>query len=257
MTDLDDESLPEWTDEELAVLRSADGDAPGARSLAATLAAVGTGTAVASGAAAAKAGAGTGTVASAKWGSGAVLVKWLGGLLVAGAAVAGGAAWVRSHRAPVAEVRTEATVATTEAPEAPPVPQPIAAAESAVVPAAAEAPAAPTSEPATPSHGAVETRKPASQPDISQEIASLDAARGALRSGRATEALAALDRYDRAFARTGSLRVEATALRIEALERSGSHARAVSLANGFLARNPKSPYAARVRSLVLGDSAQK
>jgi hypothetical protein len=50
------------------------------------------------------------------------------------------------------------------------------------------------------------------------------------------------------------LRVEATALRIEALLRSGKRARATSLANAFLARNPKSPYAARVRALI-GDGA--
>ena len=59
-----------------------------------------------------------------------------------------------------------------------------------------------------------------SQPDISLEIAALDEARTALRAGRSTEALGALDRYDAKFGKSGGLRVEATELRIEALLRS-------------------------------------
>jgi hypothetical protein len=39
-------------------------------------------------------------------------------------------------------------------------------------------------------------------------------------------------------------------LRIDALLRSGNRARATALATAFLARNPKSPYAARVRALL-------
>jgi len=46
------------------------------------------------------------------------------------------------------------------------------------------------------------------------------------------------------------LGAEASVVRIEALSASGDSARAKSLAEGFLAKNPNSPYAARLRSLT-------
>ena len=46
MTDHEDDVLPRWTNEELDLLRSAEADAPCARSLPAALAAVGVGTAI-------------------------------------------------------------------------------------------------------------------------------------------------------------------------------------------------------------------
>jgi len=54
MTHVSDDDLPEWTGEELSLLRSADDDAPALQSLPATLAAVSVGGALASGAAVAK-----------------------------------------------------------------------------------------------------------------------------------------------------------------------------------------------------------
>jgi hypothetical protein len=142
-------------------------------------------------------------------------------------------------------------------------PKPVAVAKKPAPPlrreAARETPA--TTAAPEPSPAAIEAREPAanpagrravvrSQPDISLEIAALDEARTALRQGRAQDALAALDRYGAEFGRNGGLRVEATVLRIDALLRSGNRARATELANAFLARNPKSPYAARVRALL-------
>ena len=71
-----------------------------------------------------------------------------------------------------------------------------------------------------------------------------------LRAGDAAGALAALDRYDAQFGKSGSLRVEATALRVEALVRAGQRKRAEALADAFLASHPNSPYATRIRALV-------
>jgi hypothetical protein len=252
MTDVSDETLPEWTDEELAVLRSADDDAPPKRSLSATLAAVGVGGALASGAAAAKGAslaATTGSgMAAAKWTSFIAATKWIGVVAVSGAVVGGGVVLVQ---------RTEKTRATAAASKRGHVSaghgavpgEPVAA--SPPEPVVQETPAPATvEEPETTNPSSARAPSVRSQPDISLEISALDAARSALRSGRTGEALAALDRYDAGYAKAGSLRVEATALRIEALLRSGKRARATSLANAFLARNPKSPYAARVRALI-------
>jgi hypothetical protein len=108
------------------------------------------------------------------------------------------------------------------------------------------------SAPSTPPRRAVTARAEASvpsQPDLSRDIAVLDEARRALRSGRARDALAALDRYDAEFGKSAALRVEAHVLRIEALARAGDTARAQTLARAFIKQNPKSPYAERLRAL--------
>ncbi len=265
MIDSSDESLPEWTDEELAVLRSAKDDAPGARSLPSTLAAVGVSGALASGAAAAKGAAGLGPIGSAtstvKWGSAIVLSKWVGAVVLGTAVVAGGVAVSRR-----AGQKPAATAAKSTTPSERTVPQPMAVASPsantiAEIPTAAaavqEAPSASADSEARESATASASGQRAAvhaQPDISREISALDDARDAVRGGRAAEALTMLDRYDATFGRGGSLRVEATALRIEALLRSGRRSNATSLAEAFLARHPKSPYAARVRTLVFGDS---
>lgn len=250
MTDPSFDSLPEWTEDELLVLRSADDDRPPTRSLPATLAAVGVGSALASGAAAAK-GA---SVATAKWGSVVAISKWVGIVALGGAAVTGGMVLVEHSRqrasaakaldrahAPASEIRVFEKPQTSTSPElrVPEPPTPAAAQEAG---------------PVNPSGRKVAAQ---SQPDISLEISALDEARTALRAGRTADALAALDHYDRAFAKGGSLRVEATALRIEALLRAGNRDRATLLANAFLAHNPKSPYAARVRALVSKNSASE
>ena len=196
MSDVSDDSLPEWTDEELAVLRTADDDSPPTRSLAATLAAVGVGGAVATGAAAAK---GASVAATAKWTSAAFISKWVGVVALGGAVVTGGVVLVRraadEHGAGTNSRSAEGS-ARREAPHGAVVAEPARATSLGRVPAVR------------------------SQPDISLEIAALDEARTALRAGRSTEALGALDRYDAKFGKSGGLRVEATELRIEALLRS-------------------------------------
>jgi hypothetical protein len=84
---------------------------------------------------------------------------------------------------------------------------------------------------------------------LAAELASLERARAALAAGRATDALALLDDHAARFPR-GVLSTEAVVLRIDALLRAGRRANADALARQFLAANPTSPYAPRVRSLI-------
>ncbi len=256
MTDLSEDGLPEWTGEELALLRSADDDRPPGRSLPATLTAAGVGGALASGAAAAKGAsvaAGVGS-ATAKWTTFLAASKWVGVVMLGGTLVTGTV--VLSRRAQQrerAEHRESSAVTTKAEPRgtshealiATPAPEP--AASGAVDTESREGPPASS---VNPSNLPGRRATPRSQPDISLEIAALDDARAALRGGRSSEALAALDRYGAEFGKNGSLRVEATVLRVDALLRSGQRDRATALADAFLTRNPKSPYAARLRALM-------
>jgi hypothetical protein len=82
------------------------------------------------------------------------------------------------------------------------------------------------------------------------ELALLERAQGALNAGEVHYAVAILDSYAERFP-AGDMRDEAVVLRIEALARAGDHAQASQLADAFLAHAPESPYAARIRSLVL------
>jgi hypothetical protein len=243
MTDLSEDGLPEWTGEELALLRSADDDRAPARSLPRTLAAVGVGGALASGAVAAKGASVAAGVSAAKWTTLFGFSKWVGLAVISGVLVTGTVVVARraQQRTSVAAVSNPGALPRRSATHMP---------ATAVAPEAPRGAAVGADDP-TPAT-AVGRRAAAvrSQPDISLEIASLDGARTALRRGNAGGALAALDRYDAEFGKSGGLRVEATVLRIDALLRSGNRARATALANAFLARNPKSPYAARVRALL-------
>jgi hypothetical protein len=243
MTDFSEDGLPEWTGEELAILRSADDDRPPARSLTATLAAVGTGGALASGAVAAKGASVAAGVSTAKWTTLFGVSKWVGLAMIGGVLVTGTVVVARRSEspAPVAVVKKPVVPVRREAPRETPAATP-----------APEPPPAPAVEAADPAAASAAGRRAVvhAQPDISLEIAALDEARTALRQGRAGDALAALDRYGAEYGKNGGLRVEATVLRIDALLRSGNRARATALANAFLARNPKSPYAARVRALL-------
>ncbi|HEY6077381.1 MAG TPA: hypothetical protein VIW29_01175 [Polyangiaceae bacterium] len=103
-------------------------------------------------------------------------------------------------------------------------------------------PALPANEPAA-SAGA----KP--QGSLAEEVAQLQKAKLALKGGNPAEALSELNVYAQRFPRP-RLGAEATMVRIEALSASGNAARAKTLAEGFLAKNPNSPYAARLRSLT-------
>jgi hypothetical protein len=128
---------------------------------------------------------------------------------------------------------------------APPATAPPAAASAVPPPPPLAALPAPSAPPASPT--ALEPAPPAL--GLGQQVAALDRARDALASGSAAGALRQIDDYDRQFPR-GALAQEAAALRIEALFQQGSRAAAFLLADRFLASNPRSPHAARIRLLV-------
>jgi outer membrane protein assembly factor BamD (BamD/ComL family) len=88
---------------------------------------------------------------------------------------------------------------------------------------------------------------------LAQEVAVLDNARRALADGRATEALGALDRYERSFPR-GHMGQEVAFVRMQALIQSGDRAGATLLAERFLQTHPDSPLAPRVRELLRSGS---
>jgi TolA-binding protein len=86
-------------------------------------------------------------------------------------------------------------------------------------------------------------------PDLAAEMASLDAARVALRTKQTELALRALDDYARAFPR-GALAPEAMVLRIDALTARGDRGDAAALRKVFLEAFPKSPHSPRVRAAL-------
>jgi hypothetical protein len=229
---------------ERALLRAGAEERPSKEARARTLAALGiAGGAVAAGGAATVATA-TGRAAISR------LVRWVGlaVVVVVGVvmvwlalrpvqpAVSVSAPFVPSAIAPVATVPPppdSATVATASPGDS------AAAALSAPPPApsvAARTPA-PSSSAASDDNG------------LAAEVAALDRAREALAGGSVPAALGALDDYQRSFPH-GVLGQEAAVLRIEALVKGGNTAAAKALADRFLAANPQSPHAPRIRRLV-------
>lgn len=122
-----------------------------------------------------------------------------------------------------------------------------------VAPADAEGPAPlaledlPTLPPAPVPGGASSNKQP--QGSLADEVAQLQKAKLALKGGSPAQALAELATYAQRFPRP-MLGAEASVLRIEALSQNGDTARAKTLAEGFLAKNPNSPYASRLRNLT-------
>jgi len=93
---------------------------------------------------------------------------------------------------------------------------------------------------------------------LTRELSLLEQARAALSQHAAAQALLALDEYQARFP-SGSLRVEAAALRIEAVGQAGNRVLARQLAESFLSSFPSSPLTARIRATVdaIGSDAQK
>jgi hypothetical protein len=83
---------------------------------------------------------------------------------------------------------------------------------------------------------------------LRREVSSLDAAKSALERDAAV-ALAALDAYDRQFP-NGSLRPEATVLRVRALLEVGRRTEAVELGQRFLDQSPNRAQASVIRALL-------
>lgn len=87
------------------------------------------------------------------------------------------------------------------------------------------------------------------QASLADEVAQLQKAKLALKAGNPSQALSELGTYSQRFPHP-VLGSEAAVLRIEAFAQSGDRARAKSLAESFLSKNPNSPYAARLRTLT-------
>ena len=84
---------------------------------------------------------------------------------------------------------------------------------------------------------------------FAEELALVTSARSALEGGDPAGCLAALKRYDDRFG-NGTFADEADVLRMEAHAAAGNREIAMAAARRFLSTRPKSPYAARVRSLA-------
>jgi hypothetical protein len=90
--------------------------------------------------------------------------------------------------------------------------------------------------------------EPAKSSDLSLEARALSLVQRAVREGRSGEALTLLDQQERDFPQ-GELRQERVAARAVALCAAGRVSEARALAASFLARAPRSPLAARMRSI--------
>jgi hypothetical protein len=113
---------------------------------------------------------------------------------------------------------------------------PVTASLRAVGDAPPRRPAAALPEPATPS-------------GLSAELAAVDRARRALQASDAREALRQLDAYEARFV-PPRFEQEATLLRVEALVALGASDQARAIAESFLANEPESTYAQRIRSIL-------
>jgi hypothetical protein len=196
-------------------------------------AAAAVGTKQAAAAATVKAATAAGATAVWPWVSAGVL-----GLVVAGAVVA---------TRPWRPAPPEAAPPPARLLAAPPPPAPGPTSPPAAEPAAEVVAAAPARAPAAPIHRA--RVGAAGAGDVREEIALLDAARGALSAGADRRALEILRRYDDKYP-AGSLRPEATAIEIEALLKGGRQAEARALATRFVAEHRGSLLAKRVAELA-------
>ena len=268
--------LDEIGEIEVALLRSAQHDAPSDQAVRRTLmalgvggAAVATSVAASSAVAAAKAGASLPPVAGSAGGAGvSLLVKWVG-IASVGALFAWGASSQLNPEpapivaqvgvavaAPAPDVEPEVTGAPqaaqphadqplTDQPltdEEPPHPQDAVHSEAEPLAAAPAAPKAAVR--AAPKAAS----KPASKGDLVGELAALEKARKAM-ADNPKAALKAIDDYQKQH-KSGVMAQEAEVMRIESLAAAGKKARARAAAHAFLAKHPSSTAAQRVRSIL-------
>jgi hypothetical protein len=178
--------------------------------------------------------------AAAKTGKSLGLAKW-GALAVAAAVIPAALWWQSGESAPSKSVAPAPLAPAMEVQPRPAQPQP-----AEVTPAPVALDDLPTLPPRASAAGSAPVAK---QGSLADEVAQLQKAKLALKGGNATRALAELNTYSQRFPRP-MLGAEATVVRIEALSATGDGARAKALAEGFLAKNPNSPYAARLRKLT-------
>jgi hypothetical protein len=182
---------------------------------------------------------------------------------IAKAGVRGGIKWIVlvamvGVGAGVVEMVRDRPAATATATATTPTPTPTLALAPATATATAPTPApatatatalAPTPTP-TPTLALAPTPEPApSSSSLPEELTMLEHARSALSSGNPARALSVLDAYTERFPHPALL-PEATVLRIEALTKAGDPSAARRAADAFLAANPASPYADRIRTLL-------
>ncbi len=105
----------------------------------------------------------------------------------------------------------------------------------------------PAEAPVVAPHGGRDSDPSSAGATFREELALVSSARAALESGDTAACMRALDGYDARFP-SGIFAQEIEVIRIEVLAASGQGARSKTLAERFLAANPKSPYADRVRS---------
>jgi len=200
----------------------------------------------------------------------ALVAKWLG--IGIGAAVVGmGAVYeaprlmghgTSSNATPVQQVPVAVPVETVVQS---PTPAPVPSSESVLPPTVDNAPLAARHVPRSVQAAAKDTKVDSNSPPtpveapeppgLAHEVAMLDTARQMVSTNPAGT-LRALDDYQSQFPH-GDLAPEALVLRIEALVRSGQQASANKLASDYLARNPGSPHARKIRALLgaaVGDS---
>jgi hypothetical protein len=213
----------------LRLARSEGPSADGRRRILAGIAAAGA-TGVASQTAEAAAKAGGKGAAAVKWGLLAVAVVGIPAALL----LRGGDQQPATRSAPPSALQAPATEVKAPTP-----------------PAAAEGPAPLSLEdlPALPNPPGNAAQSAKAQGSLAEEVAQLQKAKLALKAGNPSEALSELGTYAKLFPRP-MLGAEALVVRVEALHASGDTARAKSLAEGFLSKNPNSPYATRLRNLT-------
>ena len=90
---------------------------------------------------------------------------------------------------------------------------------------------------------------------LSAEIATLDQARRELLDGNVFDALVLLDHYTSEFG-DGNLKLEASVLRIEALETDAQHEAAAALGRKFIEDHPNDPLVDRVHAILEGRDRQ-
>lgn len=164
-----------------------------------------------------------------------------------------------SHRAPSAvptwrQLRTDAVAAPPSLPPTPPSrriapPTPQHDAPGAVAPSnrhRVEFSVAPREADLRPGSDPEATR---SSSELVAQVAALDRARAALRSGRARQSVALLDSFDRSYP-DSSLAPEVTVVRVSALLALGQRAQATRLVRGYCRLGGRDAYGQRLMALV-------
>jgi hypothetical protein len=175
-------------------------------------------------------------------------LKWVGVLGLAGAGVVTGAAAIRHvQRIAASQSLAPSVVASGSkaAPRGRVESMPLTPSTSVLE----LAPTAPSRAPTASPLATARSVPKAGDSTLPAELATLERARAALGAGEFARALSILDGYIDRFPH-GAMAPEAAVLRIETLLKAGDRASATRFANAFLAIEPRSPYAARIRSLL-------